>query len=387
MAPAPSSIDALLQPVPGDDAAGADLRFSAAWGQILDARGADDGLEKGVWTADQPPSDWAKVAQLTATLLRDESKDLRLAAWYAEARVRLDGFAGAADACQLFRLLVEKYGARLYPRGFEGDRLPFARAVMLFDKYLTRSLKLAPMLDSQSAARGFSLLEFDSAAAERAEADAAAAVSPDRLRSALESLEICAAALAAAATSAAALAPCNFTRSLAALDAWRGALLSIQHRAGKSVEVARQVVVTAALPSQGLMQVPASAPARYPEADLNVIELRDDGAAEPSGRARFYQKLGAVEVCIKSGRNRSARALLSELVEMIDRLHLQEWEPRWATSAVYRNYLVLLANAAPESGDAQLANQIFERWVRFDPPAAMEFESGAGKNDPGAITP
>jgi hypothetical protein len=54
---------------------------------------------------------------------------------------------------------------------------------------------------------------------------------------------------------------------------------------------------------------------------------------------------------------------------------------------VYRNYLQLLGSVPSESGDVELAKQLFERWVRFDPRAAMEFEGMAADNGSGPLKP
>jgi type VI secretion system ImpA family protein len=392
---ASDGIDALVQAEPGAADTGADLRFSPVWSEVLDARGSEDGLEKGIWAVEGGPADWTAVAQLISSILREQSKDLRLAAWYAEARVRLAGFPGAVESCQLIRRLLETYGARLHPRGDELDHVPFVRGILLFDRSLAGALRLAPMLEGDSVRRGFSMAEFDSAGAEQATVDAATTVTPERIRGALESVEICSAELATGAVAAGTVSPCNFNRSLAALDAWRSALLSVQHRARKSVEGVRSDPAVATMPveapqaaaSSALVQMSMAAPARHPDPAVTVVELWGDGAGEPSGRGRFYQKLAAVDVCIKSGTYRSARVLLSELLELIDRWHLQEWEPRWATTAVYRNYLQLLGSVPSESGDVELAKQLFERWVRFDPRAAMEFEGMAADNGSGPLKP
>jgi hypothetical protein len=84
----------------------------------------------------------------------------------------------------------------------------------------------------------------------------------------------------------------------------------------------------------------------------------------------------AVEACLKSGRQKSARALLAEMVEQIDRYHLQEWEPVNAITAVYRGYLTLLRDAAAGSADAELAGRLFEKLLRLDPRSALELEQG-----------
>jgi hypothetical protein len=394
MASSPSEFDALLQPVPGELDTGDNLRFTPVWSEIVDALPSEDIAGKGIWQAEGGPVDWGALAQLLSRLLREESKDLRLAAWYGVALIRLHGFAGAVQSCQLIRRLLEVYGERLHPRGEDDDRVPFARSVLLFDRCVAEALHTAPILEGGLAGRGCSLADFDGISAAQAFA-AAASVSAQQIDDALESVTACAADLAEAAAAAANIAPCSFDRLSAVLDAWQTALLSIRRRAGKSVEIVRSDVVETPIPvtppsvpaTTDRLQMPVAAAVNQPRNELTFVEFRREDAAESSGRGRFYQKLAAVEVCIRSGRYRSARVLLSELLDLIDRLALQEWEPRWATSTVYRGYLELLSTAPSESGDAELAARIFDRWVRFDPRAAMEFGDRIVKNGPGKFTP
>lgn len=333
---------------------------------------------------------WEALAQLLSKVLREQSKDLRLAAWYGEAVVRLNGFQGAVESCQLIHRLLKVYGARLHPRGDEGDHVPFTRGLALFDRCVAGALRTAPLLKGDIAERGFSLAEFNGASAARLISEAAVCVSTQRIDDAQQSAILCAAELVGAAAIAGAVVPCSFERLPAALDAWRTALVSIRRRAEKSVEVVRSEAIETVIPAEALPVPMASTRVQMPSAkseslqrrELRFVGFHGEDSAESNGRSRFYQKLAAVEECIRSGRYRSARVLLSELVNLIDRLSLQDWEPRWAISTVYRSYLELLNAAPPESGDVELVTKFFDRWVRFDPNAAMEFEDRVLKNGP-----
>ena len=69
--------DDLLAPIPGDHPAGTDLRWTAEWDRIKEARRADDDLDSGKWIKkDRKIADWRTVEELASTLLRDRPTSL-----------------------------------------------------------------------------------------------------------------------------------------------------------------------------------------------------------------------------------------------------------------------------------------------------------------------
>ena len=115
-------LDDLLLPVSQAAPAGEDLSFSTEYDAILEARRADDpSLEQGEWVTDLKTADWALVERQCAALLRQRSKDLRLAGWWAEARARQHGVAGILDGYRLFAALCGAWWDELYPLIEEGD--------------------------------------------------------------------------------------------------------------------------------------------------------------------------------------------------------------------------------------------------------------------------
>ncbi|MGL4604007.1 MAG: ImpA family type VI secretion system protein, partial [Iodobacter sp.] len=65
----------------------------------------------------------ALILQASEKLLKESSKDLRLAAYYAYARLRRDGASGLADGLELIAALVSHFGEALYPARPEGKRI------------------------------------------------------------------------------------------------------------------------------------------------------------------------------------------------------------------------------------------------------------------------
>lgn len=102
-------MDALLAPIEGDAAVGADLRedFGAQspYYRLRDARAEARAAERQADadpTADfAMPQQWRQVRDLALAALTGKSKDLEVAAWLTEAMVRIDGPRGLAAGAHL----------------------------------------------------------------------------------------------------------------------------------------------------------------------------------------------------------------------------------------------------------------------------------------------
>lgn len=116
-------IDTLLQPISDEAPAGNDLSFSPEFDAIQEARRSDDAsLDQGEWVTDLKTADWPAVVAQCADLLQSRSKDLRLAAWMAEACTHIDGFAGLAQGYRLVAGLCERFWDNLHPVAEDGDQ-------------------------------------------------------------------------------------------------------------------------------------------------------------------------------------------------------------------------------------------------------------------------
>lgn len=117
-----TDINALLQPIPGDAPCGVDLVFSPEFDAIREARRHDDPqLDQGDWVIDLKEADWPEVARICTTVLRDRSKDIRIASWLAEAWAKTRGFAGLRDGYLLIDGLCRDYWEGLHPVPEDGD--------------------------------------------------------------------------------------------------------------------------------------------------------------------------------------------------------------------------------------------------------------------------
>ncbi|WP_392552159.1 type VI secretion system protein TssA [Orbus wheelerorum] len=59
--------------------------------------------------------DYPLIINTSETILKEQSKDVRVATYYSLARLQVDGAAGFADGLELLAGLLEKYGTSLYP--------------------------------------------------------------------------------------------------------------------------------------------------------------------------------------------------------------------------------------------------------------------------------
>jgi type VI secretion system protein ImpA len=114
--------DELLQPISESAPCGEDLSFSVEFDQIAEMRREDDPtLDQGEWVTSLKVADWPGVRERCAALLRDKSKDLRLAMWWAEAATLTNGYAGLQQGLSLCGQLCARYWDGLYPQAEDGD--------------------------------------------------------------------------------------------------------------------------------------------------------------------------------------------------------------------------------------------------------------------------
>jgi type VI secretion system protein ImpA len=112
----------LIEPIPGADAGGIDLTFQSEFDAIQEARRADDpSLDQGEWTRELKTADWPLVARLCREALCKQTKDLRVAGWYVEARTQVDGLPGLAEGYHVVANLCEHLWAGLHPRGDDSE--------------------------------------------------------------------------------------------------------------------------------------------------------------------------------------------------------------------------------------------------------------------------
>ncbi len=113
--------DDLLNPIAGDNPAGADLRYDPLYDTIKEARRQDDDAPQGEWQHARKVADWPQVVKLTSEAIATKSKDLQLAAWLTEALLHREGLAGLRDGLDMTRGLLDAFWDHIYPEADDGD--------------------------------------------------------------------------------------------------------------------------------------------------------------------------------------------------------------------------------------------------------------------------
>jgi len=113
--------DELLNPIPGANPGGVDLRYDPIFDKIKEARREDDDTPQGEWATERKTADWNAVVKLSRDALTQKSKDLQIAAWLTEAMLRREGFGGLAAGLDLLEGLVDKHWENLFPEIDDGD--------------------------------------------------------------------------------------------------------------------------------------------------------------------------------------------------------------------------------------------------------------------------
>ncbi|HMJ09667.1 MAG TPA: type VI secretion system protein TssA, partial [Pyrinomonadaceae bacterium] len=150
-------IDAVLQPIEGENASGESLRYSGVYDELAEARRADKIAEQGEWKSDVKVSDFARVIEIAVPVLTTRSKDLQIAAWLAEALIEQHGFAGLRDGFKMLAALEQTFWDTLHPEIDEGDMEGRANAISWVDVQAALAITRVPI----TAADGYSFLGWE----------------------------------------------------------------------------------------------------------------------------------------------------------------------------------------------------------------------------------
>ncbi len=167
----------LLEPVPGESPAGVSLRYEPIYDQIKLARTEEADVPQGAWKRERKTADWPLVLKLTTDALGRRSKDLQLAAWYTEARLRREGIAGLAEGLRLLRELLARFWDGLYPEIEDGDLEYRAAPIEWVGNYLDAAVRTTPLTSD-----GYDLVAYRESRAVPTEADASGDLAKGELR-------------------------------------------------------------------------------------------------------------------------------------------------------------------------------------------------------------
>ena len=135
----------ILNPIPGDNPSGQNLRFAPLYDKIKEARREDDELNQGAWQYERKVADWVTVVKLAQDAIATQSKDLQLAAWLCEGLLRKEGMGGFREGLGLCKDLMERFWDTLYPALDEGDAEERAAPLDWICTKLTIPIKTVPL--------------------------------------------------------------------------------------------------------------------------------------------------------------------------------------------------------------------------------------------------
>jgi type VI secretion system protein ImpA len=155
--PAVLDIAALLAPIDGDPPTGIDLRQAndgAEYYRLRDIRAEARDAQRTAETGDESEQGaaavraaqgWRDLGEACSGLIAGTSKDLELACWLIEAKIREAGFAGLRDGFKVAAGLVTTYWDNLYSIVDEDDSTAKGQPVASLNGIGSDGTLLAPM--------------------------------------------------------------------------------------------------------------------------------------------------------------------------------------------------------------------------------------------------
>ena len=152
-------LDAILAPIPGENPAGEDLRYTPVYDEIKEARRADDALDRGDWNREIKTSDWDTVIKVSTEALTQKTKDLQIAAWLTEALIYRQGFEGLIAGFIILKGFLETFWDQVYPSIDDGDLDYRVGPFEFINDKLWAAVKEIPVTDS-STGPGYSWFKW-----------------------------------------------------------------------------------------------------------------------------------------------------------------------------------------------------------------------------------
>ena len=116
-------IERFLEPIPGDNPAGANLRYDPIYAKIQEARRKEDPatIAKMQLGRDAKVADYKVVVQAGEDALIKRTKDIQIAAWLTEAWTYRERAPGLSAGLRLTKALLERFWENVHPEIDEGD--------------------------------------------------------------------------------------------------------------------------------------------------------------------------------------------------------------------------------------------------------------------------
>ena len=146
-----NEIDRFLEPIPGENPTGKDLKYSLH-DKIKEARRQEISAPAGLWERDAKAADFKQVIKLSEEALLKSTKDLWIAAWLTEAWIYEYDVPGLTSGLQLLQGFIERFWDNLYPELDEGDAELRATPLEWVGSYFDPSKGSSPIFALRSAA-------------------------------------------------------------------------------------------------------------------------------------------------------------------------------------------------------------------------------------------
>ncbi len=141
-------MERFLKPIHSQNPSGPSVRYESCYDAIAKARREDEDLPRGIWEINLKKSQWDVVEGLCIQLLCEQSKDLQVAAWLAEAWLSLYGVAGLTHGIGLLTQLCEKFWVSLHPQLEEQDHEFRLSVLEWVNEKLAERLMIIPVTES-----------------------------------------------------------------------------------------------------------------------------------------------------------------------------------------------------------------------------------------------
>jgi type VI secretion system protein ImpA len=403
-------LEELLRPISNSNPGGVDLRYSAVYEKIKEARREDDGLSQGAWQHERKVADYKLVVELTCQAIAAQSKDLQLAAWLTEALLHEQSYAGLQTGLSVCHGLLDTLWDHLFPALEDSDAEMRAAPLEWIGSRLDAAVRAVPLVRA-----GYDWFVYKDSRALGYENPSA---TPEQKKTRDKILKEGRVAPEAFDKSFAETPRGFYVKAEKDLDASLAALQALDVLcAGKFENVApgfgklRSAIEEVRFVVHGLIEKKreaepepvAEAPGPEPTDTVEQVEeaigvpvvmpqnnadsfaeanvalkagrhqqalqiLNRDLTTQSCGRSRFLRKLQLARLCISAGKDLIAQPLLDDLVAAIDNHRLDEWEEHETVAAAL---VTILQSSKRVQGDAKEKQKFFERICRLDASQAL----------------
>ena len=429
-------LDTYATPIPGPDPSGVDLRYTPIYDQIKEAKRADDQLDRGEWHTELKRADWPLVGKICGDALKEQTKDLQIAAWFTESLLHQHGFAGLAFGLRLITQLLTDFWDTLHPAIEDGDfdyrigpltylneRLPTAvsqvplcdpertKGFNYFDREASRQVGFDHGLDKEQKERRQVLMEEGKISGEEflAAVNLSTLSFYKTLHQNLEESGEQLHRLNETVDQLFALDPPGFSRLGDALNACRRVVnkICVEKRKSEVDPIDEEEPTTGldgdmAMTSGDLEEFNTDESDGHPFSKQDAIsdissderaiwksvarkagnghfknaldQLMAAAALAPSVRQKNRYLLLVAKLCLRAGRQDLAKPIAEQLYELIESLHLEKWEhPAWIAEVIETLYRCL---EQENDGASERAGTLFQKLCTLNTTKAAAFRLG-----------